>query len=74
MRKTIVESALVVLLAATGLLLAGCGLFNQPGKTAAEVHREHLRTLRVNQQEMMQDIDRTLGVDQPSKLTDNKLP
>jgi outer membrane biogenesis lipoprotein LolB len=74
MRKTIAMTMLVVLLLTIALLLTGCGLFAQPGKTAAEVHREHLRTLRVNQQQMMQDIDRTLGVDQPSKLTDKKMP
>jgi hypothetical protein len=56
------------------VLLTGCGLFNQPGETAAEVNRDHARTLRINQQEMMADIDRTLGTDKPSKLTDKRLP
>jgi outer membrane lipopolysaccharide assembly protein LptE/RlpB len=74
MRHNFAVSLLVVLLLASALLLTGCGFFNQPGKTPAEVHRDQLRTLRVNQQEMMSDIDRTLGVDQPSKLTDKKLP
>ena len=74
MRHNFAVSLLVVLLMGLALLLAGCGFFNQPGKTPAEAHRDHLRTLRVNQQEMMSDIDRTLGVEQPSKLTDKKLP
>jgi hypothetical protein len=74
MRHNFAVGLLVVLLLGLALLLTGCGLFNQPGKTPAEVHRDHLRTLRVNQQEMMSDIDKTLGVDQPSKLTDKKLP
>ena len=74
MRHNFAVRLLVVLLLGLALLLAGCGFFNQPGKTPAEVNRDHLRTLRVNQQEMMSDIDKTLGVDQPSKLTDKKLP
>lgn len=65
---------LAVLLLAFVLFSTGCGFFNQPGKTAQEVHREHLRAIRVNQQGMMADIDRVLGVDQPSKLTEKKLP
>jgi hypothetical protein len=74
MRHSFAVSLLFVLLLALALLLTGCGLFAHPGQTAAEVHRDHLRTLRVNQQEMMSDIDRTLGVDQPSKLNDKKIP
>lgn len=74
MRHNFAVSLLTVVLVGLALLLAGCGFFNQPGKTPAEVHRDQLRSLRVNQQEMMADIDRTLGVDQPSRLTDKKLP
>jgi hypothetical protein len=74
MRNRFVMITLAGLLLAITLLVTGCGLFDQPGKTAAEAHREHLRALRVNQQEMMQDIDRTLGVDQPSWLTDKRIP
>jgi len=54
--------------------LTGCGLFEQPGETVAEGHRRHLRNLRVEQQEMMEDIDRVMQTDQPSKLTDKRIP
>ena len=74
MRNKVAVILLVVLLLSLVVLSTGCGLFNQPGKTPAEVNRDHARTLRVNQQEMMADIDRTLGVDKPSKLTDRHLP
>jgi hypothetical protein len=74
MRNKIAVSLLVVLLLLLVVLSTGCGLFNHPGKTAAEVNREHVRTLRVNQQEMMADIDKVLLVDKPSKLTDKRLP
>ena len=65
--------ALTILLLAATVALAGCGFFAQPGMTAQEAHREHLRILRVNNQQMMRDIDRVLGLDQPSMLTDKKL-
>ena len=74
MRNKVAVILLVVMLLSLVVLSTGCGLFNQPGKTPAEVNRDHARTLRVNQQEMMADIDRTLGTDKPSKLTDKRLP
>jgi hypothetical protein len=74
MRNRITVSLLVVLLLSLVVLSTGCGLFNEPGKTPAEVNRDHIRTLRINQQEMMADIDRTLDLDKPSKLSDKRLP
>jgi len=74
MRNKVAVSLLAVLLLSLAVLLTGCGFFNQPGKTPAEVNREHVRMLRVNQQQMMRDIDRTLDLDQPSRLTDRRLP
>jgi len=56
------------------LLLCGCRSWEQPGETAAEGRRRHERVLRTNQQEMMADIDRTLLLDRPSKLTDMRIP
>jgi Tfp pilus assembly protein PilN len=74
MRNKFAIITLAGLLLTIALLATGCGLFDQPGKTAAEVNREHLRELQINQQQMMRDIDRTLDLDQPSTLTDNKIP
>ena len=54
------------------LFLNGCGYsryISQPGETAAEGHRRHLRNLLINQQELMGDIDRAALTDKPSKLT-----
>jgi hypothetical protein len=73
MKNSFAVSLLIVLLMGLVLLSVGCSTA-QPGETTAEGHRNHLRTLRVNRQEMMADIDRTLGLDQPSKLTDKKIP
>lgn len=65
---------LAILLVALVLSAGGCGLFDQPGKTAAEVNRDHIRMLRINQQEMMSDIDRVFILDSPSKLTEMRIP
>jgi hypothetical protein len=51
----------------------GCSS-SQPGETAAEGHRRHRRMVRINQQEMMADIDTVLMLDEPSKLTDKRIP
>jgi hypothetical protein len=50
--------------------LAGCsGYYAQPGETAAEGHRRHLRNLSVNHQNMMRDLDVFWLSDEPSKAT-----
>jgi hypothetical protein len=51
----------------------GC-TFTQPGETLAEGHRRHLRTVRINEQEMMSDIDMALMLDRPSRLDDLSIP
>ena len=51
----------------------GCSS-SQPGETSAEGHRRHRRMARINQQEMMADIDAVLMLDEPSKLTDKRIP
>ena len=55
------------------LLLAGCAT-QQPGETAAEVDRGHGRTMRLNSQMMMSDIDKFLLLDKPSMLSDRRVP
>ena len=52
----------------------GCSSFSQPGETAAEGNRRHNRISRLNQQEMMADIDAVLMLDEPSRLTDKRIP
>ncbi len=48
--------------------------FAQPGETEAQGRRRHIRNARINQQELMEDVDKTLLVDKPSKLTDKRVP
>jgi hypothetical protein len=55
-------------------LLCGCSSYEQPGETAAEGRRRHDRVARINQQELMADIDKVLLLDRPSRLTDKRIP
>jgi len=75
MRKVSALTILGIVLCALVFWLSGCGFFAQPGETAAEGHRRHLRHLSVSRQNMMDDIDRTvLFMDEPSRATDVKIP
>ena len=64
---------LLVYFCALVFLPFGCSS-QQPGETVAEGQRRHQRNLRINQQEMMSDIDRFLLLDRPSRLTDKRVP
>jgi len=73
MKNKIVVSLLVVVLLALTVMSTGC-FFDQQGKTAGEVNRDHMRTLRVNQEQLMSDIDEALFLDKPSSLSEKQLP
>ncbi len=62
-----------ILLCALVLLSVGCST-SQMGETSAEGRRRHKRVIRLNQQELMSDIDRAFMLDKPSKLTDKRIP
>ena len=68
MKKFSVLTILVLVLCCVSLWLGGCST-TQPGETAAEGQRRHSRVFRVNQEMLMQDIDRAMQTDQPSKLS-----
>jgi hypothetical protein len=65
---------LIIILTVLVFLPCGCSFFNQPGETVAEGHQRHKRVLRLNRQEMMVDVDRVLQLDEPSKLTEKRIP
>ncbi len=64
---------LAVFLSALIFLPFGCSS-EQVGETTAEGNRRHLRNLRINQQELMEDADESLLLDQPSRLSDKRIP
>jgi len=73
MKSISVRSILLgVLLCMMVVWLAGCGA--QLGETRAEGSRRHNRVTRINNQEMMSDLDRTFLWDKPSRLTDKRIP
>ena len=64
-----------VVLCAMVFWLSGCGgYFARSGETEAEGHRRHLRNLSINQQGLIEDIDRALLLDEPSRLAEKKVP
>jgi hypothetical protein len=65
---------LAVIFCVLVFLPSGCGSSGQLGETTAEGSRRHKRVLITNQSELMSDIDRALLFDQPSKLTDKRIP
>ncbi|MBA7692785.1 hypothetical protein ES703_101353 [subsurface metagenome] len=73
-KKSICLFTFVFLLCGLVFWLGGCGSYERLGETAAEGRIRYLRTLRINRQEMMGDIDRALLLDKPSKLTDKRIP
>jgi hypothetical protein len=64
---------LVVAILVSVFMPLGCSS-SQLGETAAEGSRRHDRVARIHQQELMSDIDTVLMIDQPSKLTDKRMP
>ncbi len=74
MRKRIIVSLLIAVLSTLAFMSTGCSCyFCQPGKTPAEVNREHARTLQINQEQLMRDIDRTFDFDKPRTLTEMRV-
>jgi hypothetical protein len=77
MMKSVSVSVCMLILPVILLVLVfmpfGCS-FSQTGETTAEGHRRHQRVARINQQELIADIDNVLMLDEPSKLTDKRIP
>ncbi len=68
---SVCKATLSVVLCTLVFCISGC---QQPGETTAEGHRRHLRNVRINQQELVEDIDKALLTDKPSRLTDKRIP
>jgi hypothetical protein len=64
-----------IVLCAMVFWLSGCGgYFAHSGETEAEGNRRHLRNLSINQQSLMEDVDRAILADEPSKAAEKKVP
>lgn len=78
-KDRIMKNIFVVMISCTLLCsllfaLGGCSeYYAQPGETAAEGHRRHLRNLSVNHQNMMRDLDVFWLSDKPDQATKIKI-
>lgn len=70
----VVKAILTVIVFVFILLPSGCKSYEQMGETAAEGRRRHIRNSRLNQQQLMADLDTFMLVDKPSNLTDKRIP
>ena len=70
----VVKAILTVIVFVFVLLPCGCSSYEQMGETAAEGRRRHIRNSRLNQQQLMADLDAFMLTDKPSKLTDKRIP
>ncbi len=67
------KTLLAILFCAFIFTLIGCSA-QQMGETSAQGEIRHQRNSRINNQEMMADIDKFLLLDEPSKLTERRIP
>jgi hypothetical protein len=70
---SVFEVILIVILCALVFLPGGCST-QQMGETSDQGEIRHQRNIRIDQQEMMADIDKTMLLDEPSRLTDKRIP
>ena len=73
MKRNLVFGCLIAFLVLLMFCSIGCTI-QQPGETAAEGHRRHIRNVRLQNQEFMQDVDTVLMTDEPSELSDKHIP
>jgi len=61
-------NALAWLFLAAAALIAGCA--GSPGRTAQEIDRRHINTIKTNWIQMQDDLDSVLMIDRPSRLSE----
>jgi hypothetical protein len=71
MKNASVSAVFGIVLFLLVVWLCGC---SQYGETTAEGNRRHIRNLRLNQEGLTEDVDRTMLFDDPNPLTDKRIP
>jgi hypothetical protein len=69
-----IRSLILALVLGLIMLSSGCAAWTTPGLTHEEYMRNKRRLLRVNSQGIMDDFDRIMMLDRPSRLTDKRIP
>ncbi len=67
------KTLLVVLFCALIFILTGCST-DQMGETSLEGNIRHRRNLRLDNQQLLTDIDKFLLLDEPSRLSERRIP
>jgi len=73
MKDKFISVVMRIILCVAAFGIFGCST-EQMGETAAEGHRRHLRTSRINRQALMEDIDVVFQMDRPTRLAEKKIP
>jgi hypothetical protein len=71
MKKALVSVVLVIIVCSLVFELSGCARL---GETEAEARIRHKRVARIRKQQLRADIDTVMLYDEPSKLTEKKMP
>ena len=74
MKKVSILAVLLVICGFLAILTVGCKTKAQPGETAEEVHRRHVRVNNIRKQQLRNDVDKFFMTDKPSKLSDVRIP
>lgn len=72
MKRHFVTVILAAFLCSLLVGLVGCTIAQQ-GETVAEGHRRHIRNVRINNQQLNEDLDTLFLTQEPSKLTDRTI-
>ncbi|MHC5074914.1 MAG: hypothetical protein ACYTFM_00590 [Planctomycetota bacterium] len=70
MRRNLVIVAYSIVLLSFVICLIGC---SQQGETTAEGSRRHHRVMAIGQQQLVEDVDKALLLDEPSRLTEKRV-
>lgn len=74
MRGTSIINRVILSVLLCVMVLGLCGCWEQMGETAAEGSRRHQRNLRIDGQGLAADIDMFWLLDEPSTLTERRIP
>ena len=73
MKRTLIGFTLLLLLVSFALTLGGCAK-EQMGETVAEGHRRHVRLMRLQKQQMVEDIDAFFMLERPTRTCERTIP
>ncbi|MBN1795393.1 MAG: hypothetical protein JW804_01855 [Sedimentisphaerales bacterium] len=73
MKRTLISVTLFLLLVSFAISMSGCAK-EQMGETVAEGHRRHVRLMRLQRQQMWEDIDAFLMLERATRTCERSVP